>query len=666
MALVIIDENGCAANGATEINNITNSANIPFVLATGPTCANERVVLQTSAYSGVDVIYLWRKDGNPILNNNNPQLIFNPVLPSDAGTYTVQVAVGNCILNSSTYELTIYDRPNFTLDNDIEVSCTNGLEDIQFQPENITGALPLQYNWTGPNGFRSNEDTIQLRNIAAENAGVYTLSITDANGCVSPAKSLSINITDGLEEPVLTQSGITCEGGEIALTIPVYNGSSVTYNWFKDGILLTNNSNQYLINPATTTDNGRYSVTVVVDGCSTNSDTLDIEIYEQPRVAIVDVAPQSCVTGSEELAMIALPSGGVAPYTYTWTGNGFTATDSIAMLTNITAAMSGTYTVQITDANGCVSEIASTNVDITDGLTEVILTQSGVACEGDEIVIEVPVYNGSSVTYNWFKDGVLLANNNNQLILNPTTTADNGRYAVTIIVDGCSTNSDTLDIEVYEQPTVTIANVAPQSCVTGSEELAMIALPSGGVAPYTYQWTGNGFTATNSIAMLTNITAAMSGTYTLQITDANGCMSEIASTNIDIDNGIVEPILSQSGVTCEGGEIILSTQAYTGNTVMYNWYKDGVLLNNINNQLILNPATVADDGRYTVSVIVDGCTANSDTLDIEIYDRPTVTLLADINQTCTNGLQAFELYATQYHRRCAILISMVGTKWLYL
>jgi len=94
------------------------------------------------------------------------------------------------------------------LDEDLEISCTDGLEDISFQAENITGALPLQYNWTGPNGFISTEDTIHLRNIAAEDAGVYTLSVADANGCVSPAKSLSLTISDGLVEPVLTQSGM--------------------------------------------------------------------------------------------------------------------------------------------------------------------------------------------------------------------------------------------------------------------------------------------------------------------------------------------------------------------------------------------------------------------------------------------------------------------------
>jgi len=513
----------------------------------------------------------------------------------------------------------------FTLDNDLEVSCTNGLEGIQFQAENITGALPLQYNWTGPNGFVSTEDTIRLRNIAAENAGVYTLSIIDANGCVSPAKSLSLSISDGLEEPVLTQSGITCEGGEIALTIPTYSGSSVNYNWFKDGILLANNSNQYLINPATTADNGRYSVTVVVDGCSTSSDTLDIEVYEQPTVAIANVAPQNCVTGSEELELIALPTNGVAPYTYTWrNSNGLIlATDSIAIITNITSAASGTYTLQITDANSCVSEIASTNVDINNGIVEPVLNQSGITCEGGEIILSTQLYTGNTVMYNWYKDGVLLNNINNQLILNPATVADDGQYTVTVIVDGCTANSDTLDIEIYDRPTVTLVSDINQTCTNGLQAFELFATNITGIAPFQYNWSGpNGYTSNTDTVSISNTNLNNAGVYTLIITDSNGCTSFPQSVSVNISEGLDEPIIQSTGITCEDDQVTLNVQEYNGISVDYNWYKDGVLLNSINNNLIITPVKLEDIGKYSVTVEVDGCIANSDTFDLGLYAKP--------------------------------------------
>ena len=156
--------------------------------------------------------------------------------------------------------------------------------------------------------------------------------------------------------------------------------------------------------------------------------------------------------------------------------------------------------------------------------------------------MSVQNYAGTDVLYQWEKDGTPITNINNELIISPVTTADIGEYSVMVTVDGCSANSDTIQVEVFEQPTVAIANILPQTCVTGSEELDLVAMPANGVAPYTYTWSSNGLLlATDSIATLTNISAAMSGTYTLQITDANGCVSDIASTEVDITDGIAEP-----------------------------------------------------------------------------------------------------------------------------
>ena len=266
---------------------------------------------------------------------------------------------------------------------------------------------------------------------------------------------------------------------------------------------IVNINNELIINPVTTADIGEYSVIVTVDGCSANSDTIQVDVFEEPTTSIANVASMSCVTGAEELELIAMPANGVAPYTYVWSGNGFTSTDSIAILTNISSANSGTYTLQITDSNGCISEIASTEVDITDGIEEPILTTTGTVCEGGQITLTVQNYVGNSVLYQWEKDGNPITNINNELIINPVTTADIGEYSVIVMVDGCSANSDTIDVDVFEQPTTMIETVVPITCVEGSEELNLTSLPTNGVYPYSYAWSGpNGFTSTDSVATI--------------------------------------------------------------------------------------------------------------------------------------------------------------------
>ena len=106
----------------------------------------------------------------------------------------------------------------------------------------------------------------------------------------------------------------------------------------------------------------------------------------------------------------------------------------------------------------------------------------------------------------------------------------------------------------------TIEMVADQNCVEGSEELQLVALPERGVGPYTYAWTGpNNFSSSDSIAVLVNINETMSGTYQLEVTDASGCLATVVSQTVDITNGIVEPTIGISALSCEGGCLLYTS-----------------------------------------------------------------------------------------------------------
>ena len=642
--LQITDSNGCVSEIASTEVDITDGIAEPILTTTGAVCEGGQITLSVQNYVGTSVLYQWGKDGNPIINTNN-ELIINPVTIADIGEYSVIVTVDGCSANSDTIQVDVFEQPTTTIEAVAPITCVEGSEELNLTSLPTNGVYPYSYAWSGPNGFTSTDSVAAILNITSSASGNYTLQITDSNGCVSEIASTEVDITDGIAEPILTTTGAVCEGGQITLSVQNYLGNNVLYQWEKDGNPIVNINNELIINPVTIADIGEYSVIVTVDGCSANSDTIQVDVFEQPTTSIANVAPMTCVTGAEELELIALPANGVAPYTYAWSGNGFISTDSIAMLTNISSANSGTYTLQITDSNGCISDIASREVDITDGIAEPILTTTGAVCEGGQITLSVQNYVGNSVLYQWEKDGNPIVNINNELIINPVTVSDIGEYSVIVTVDGCSANSDTIQVDVFEQPTTSIANVAPMTCVTGSEELELIALPANGIAPYTYAWIGNGFTSTDSIAMLTNINSANSGTYTLQITDANGCKSEIASTEVDITDGIAEPILTTTGAVCEGGQITLSVQNYTGNNVLYQWGKDGNPIININNELIINPVTIADIGEYSVIVTVDGCSANSDTIQLDVFEQPTTTIANVAPMTCVTGSEELELIA---------------------
>jgi len=203
---------------------------------------------------------------------------------------------------------------------------------------------------------------------------------------------------------------------------------------------------------------------------------------------------------------------------YQWTnlntGAAFAGKDIV-----VSPPVTTTYALQALDANGCT---------VTDTL-EVLLNTTILASINNENPILCPVgpndlvlvalpeavtittqeYAGEQVEFIWTHNNDTIDNISHQLLINPVSSIDGGQYAVTVIVNECAAFSDTLEVEIYEPLNSNIATVASQTCVTGSEDLNLVALPSNGAVPFTYQWTGpNGFSSTDSLATLVNITSA--------------------------------------------------------------------------------------------------------------------------------------------------------------
>ncbi|MDQ3111115.1 MAG: T9SS type A sorting domain-containing protein, partial [Bacteroidota bacterium] len=426
-------------------------------------------------------------------------------------------------------------------------------------------------------------------------AGTYSVQITDANGCTG-------TVTATVTQPTSPVSGSTvvtnvaCFGGSngsINLT-PSGGTGPYTFNWLPSG--------------PTTEDRtgltaGTYSVQITdANGC-TGTVTTTVTQPTSPVSGTTVVTNVACFGGSNGSINLT-PSGGTGPYTFNWLPSGPTTEDR----TGLTA---GTYSVQITDINGCTGTVTAT------------VTQPTSPVSGTTVVTNVACFGGSNGSINLTPSGGTGPYTFNWLPSGPTTEDRTGltagTYSVQITdINGCT---GTVTATVTQPPVIVITSTQTNvSCNGGCNGSATVVV-SGGTPGYTYSWSpsgGNAATASGFCA----------GTYTVTVTDANGCT---ATRTISITQPpviIVTPA-SQTNVSCFGGSNGSASVIATGGTgaFTYAWAPSGGNAAS---------ATGLTAGGYTVTVRdANLCTATATFLITAPPALTYTTMHTDV--TCNGG-----------------------------
>ncbi len=302
---------------------------------------------------------------------------------------------------------------------------------------------------------------------------------------ISPAPQINISSNSPL-----------CVGSTLNL-----NASGGTqYQWSGPNNFTSTQPNPSIPN-VTLQQAGTYYVTVSnTDGC-TSTEQINIQIYNNPQGSISNA---QVVCEGQHATLQA--SGGA---TYTWSGpNNFTATGANVQISNITQNESGTYYVTITNDAGCTS-VLNTTIDIQP-IPQIVASYSGATCEGNSITLTASPSN--MLSYQWSGPNNFSSNQQNPQISNITFTMS-GTYTVTV-THNCGTSTDTVNVMVYERPSILSLNTQNESCKDMKDGQISPSV-SGGNSPFTYLWS-NG----NTQSELTNLSE---GSYSVTITDAKGC-----------------------------------------------------------------------------------------------------------------------------------------------
>lgn len=504
-----------------------------------------------------------------------------------SGTYSVIVTDTNlCISNIS---VTVGDNPSpvASITSTSNVTCNGGSDGTaSATASGISG--PFTYSWLPSGGT----DSIALNLIP----GTYTLTVTDANFC----QSLPV-ISPVISEPspisiTVTTSNMSCFGGNNETASATASGGTpgYTYQWMPSGTLGSSISNLSA---------NSYTVQVTDTNNCLETAPFTISGPTQLSVSISSVTNVSCFAGNNGAASITA-NGGTPVYNYSWLpsgGNGPTGT--------VLAA--GTYTVTITDFNGCTITDSVTITQPSQSLSATSSTTQ-ITCFGiaDGTAAIHPTGGTSGFSYQW----------NPAVSSNDTASGlSAGNYNIMVTdTNNCKTN---LSIAI-SQPAVlsgTLASVNPSCNLSNGSILPQV---SGGNYPYTYLWSPGA--STNS-----GIIGLAQGTYSVQITDVKNCSLSLSSILTEIPVPLLV-VTSIDSVSCFGGANGSASINVTQGTVPYtiNWFPSG------GNNLIANSLT---SGTYTITIIdAVGCQVS----DSAVINEPTpidISALSVTNVLCNGG-----------------------------
>ncbi|MEX2589915.1 MAG: T9SS type A sorting domain-containing protein [Chitinophagales bacterium] len=361
------------------------------------------------------------------------------------------------------------------------------------------GDSPYSYEWSDP----LSQTTPTANNLAP---GTYTVTITDNNGCTATEPV----IVDEAESPTVIVNDATtsaCGNSDASLTANASGGDgNYLYTW-TGGINGGTLSNLGV---------GSYEVTVTDgNGCTASTSA---SVSDPGNLSVIlNVQHISC-NGFDDGEANAIVSGGSGSETFTWSDTGSGSA--------ITGLEPGSVSVTVTDQS--CSAVANETITEPDALT---FNQSSedVTCEGGSDGSASVTVSGGTPPYSY-----AWPSTNSDSVETGLSAADTVSLVITDL-NGCQTTAN-FNIADGESPSAT----ATATDATGSDDNGSVEVQAtGGAEPYTYEWDDDDNQTTEIITDLST------GTYTVTVTDNNGCETTASATvdrEVAVEN--IEEIIS--------------------------------------------------------------------------------------------------------------------------
>lgn len=548
--VTVTDINGCT--GTSSVVTVSQNNNTNTVIS-GPTsiCTGGSITLDAGAgfdtYQWATVIPGVPPTFNPLPNGNS-----QTVVVTQPGIYGVQISSGACT-GQDTIVVTLDNTP-------IVPNISGSLTFCPGESTTLTGDAGFtSYSWSdGTNAVGSSQS------LTVSQAGNYTLTVTNAAGCTGTSQTVNVTSNNNLS-PTITGNLQYCQGGNTTLSVPA---GFDNYTWTDNGTSQIISSGGAGFETITVTA-GTYFVSVIQGACFGSSSPVTVAEISLP--SNVSISTQGGVNSVCQGQTVTLNASGAA--TYTWLPGGQTGS-------SIQVTTGGTYTVLGENAPGCGTTSTPFVITVNQNPT-VTITASGPTqfCNGS-----VDLTASGASTYVW-------STGSTAPTINVTQSG-----TVTVVgtdVNGC-TGQASQTISSGSTLQVNITSSTGTTVVCSGQPVTLDGTTQGASS---YAWAPGGQTSPT-------ISVTNSGTYTLTVTDATGCVSTSNPFSITVGT-TPTPIITasnNSGVICNTSTPVTLSVPAIYNT--YQWSNSSTATG--------TSISVNQPGTYTVTVTnASGCEGTS-------------------------------------------------------
>lgn len=609
-SVLVTDANGCIATASTTVAQGPANANVNATIV-DVQCYGGNNGSATLAVNGGQgpYTYLW--------SNNTTT---SSLTGMQAGTYSVTVTTANGCISTLTVTITQPASALTAVSSVVgNVSCFGGNNGVS--TVNASGGTgPYSYSWNSAPA----QSTVTASSLTA---GIYSVVVTDANGCVTTG---SVNIT---EPPLListpSTTSVTCNGGSNGSAQVTLSGGTPPYatSW-------NCNPTQYGLNAVNLIAGNYTATTVDANGCV----VAPLANITQPAAlsaGIVTSSPVSCNGGTNGTATVN-PNGGTAPYNYSWNTNPPQYNSSAVGIT------AGNYTVTITDANGCAT--VSTVTIAQPGPLTILAFAGDTVCPGQPAIVAAGAAGGTGpYNYTWNNS---LGNNSTHTVY-PIVPTNYVVFATD--ANGCVSASTSILIDVFQfTQNDLVMSMNPGICEGATA--TVLATVTGNTG--TLNWVWNNQTWTNGGPF----TVQPTSTTTYSVTISNQCgMTVSNSTTIVVHPLPIVTLSPQIASGCDRVPFTFVDNDPTNTGDFYAWnFGDNTTGtgNNITHDYL-------GSGTYTVTVVLTtqfGCIGSGNTItSVTVFDSPNAHFIA-------SNLVVSELEPT-FHFTNDCSVNTIGWQW---